>query len=700
MMGLPGETPAAPPAAPAPTAQAAASHSTARTMMGLPGGPSAAAAPAAGASASAAPGATPRAFAHKTIMGMTSPFQAGPPKPLHEKPPSDAERDAATSAPSFGGAAASPDSTAPRASGASPMAATLATPGRAAPGQAPTQASEAAPKHTMLGVAPPIAVADAIRAAKEREAATRPSPEPLPPAAPPAPAPVPVAAPAPESPARSVADTKKTMVGGMAAPPPRVEAAAPAERQDDGAPAAPSPLQPPAGAGGAAAPASKVAPQSDRTMLGMPSVAARDAPPGEPPAPAFTPTLEHGDEPEGPGRRSSRPAPASSSLRPLLAALAGALLVLAIGLALWHFLSGSDLAVRVVQGEEGETLQVQVPSAEPGVKVRFLGAEQELRGGVASFPLAADALALGDNELTIGVVHGGDVESSSVRLHVAYRARVDLAGLSREQPSLDVVIEALPGSKVQVDDKPLALDASGHGKRSYPIEAQAGTKLAFAARYRIVPPDGAAAEGSLALNLPVSSLQIDRPGTSVTTDQASIEVAGAVEVGAHVSIDGQAIKVNEGRFLHRVRLPKSGEHTIHVLARVAGKAPRAVDVQVTRVADLALAAASFKVDASLTYARIAQNPAIYRGQNVSFDGRVYNVEVKGSASHLQMLVRDCPSAQRCPLWVELAQATDATVDSWVRVLGTVAGEQQFRSERGQVHTVPSVKAQYVLKLAR
>jgi len=33
-------------------------------------------------------------------------------------------------------------------------------------------------------------------------------------------------------------------------------------------------------------------------------------------------------------------------------------------------------------------------------------------------------------------------------------------------------------------------------------------------------------------------------------------------------------------------------------------------------------------------------------------------------------------------------------------LGTVVGEQQFRSERGQVHTVPSMRAQYVLKLAR
>jgi hypothetical protein len=65
-----------------------------------------------------------------------------------------------------------------------------------------------------------------------------------------------------------------------------------------------------------------------------------------------------------------------------------------------------------------------------------------------------------------------------------------------------------------------------------------------------------------------------------------------------------------------------------------------------------------------------------------------------------MLVLDCPGQSRCPLWVEYPQATEATLDSWVRVLGVVAGEQQFRSKQGAVQTVPSVHAQYVLKLAK
>ena len=586
----------------------------------------------------------------KTMMGMTSPFMPGPPQPL-----SAAKRESVEPV-----RLSSPDLSPARASEV-PAAA--------------VRRSEASPKSTMLGVAPPPGVAQAIREANAKAAS--------------------------ESAASAATQPKRTMMGVSA---PSVGAAAEAEStaRSSAAPASAStsPTTAESALGAPAAPSSparKVSPKSDRTMIGIASQ---------------TPSLPAEVQLGGPNQRGlsftepddeAEAAPGvagGGALRRVLAMLAGALAVVIAFAAVWFATREPDIRLRVTQGEEGEQLEIEVPSAEPGAKVRFLGAEQELVGGVARFPLAADSLALGENELTIGVVRGGAVKSETVHLNVAYRARVDLAGLSREPPTLDVVLEALPGSKVTVDGEPLALDARGHGVKSYPIAPQTGSKLAFTARYRVEPKEGGASEGALALSLPVTSLQIDRPGPNVTTDQSSVEVAGAVEAGAEVLVDGKAVRVTEGRFLHRVQLGKPGEYTIKVLARGQGKAPRAVELKATRVADLALAAASFKPDPALTYARIAQNPVIYRGQNVAFDGRVYNVEVKGGGSHLQMLVRDCPGTQRCPLWVDMPQDTDVTVDTWVRVLGTVAGEQQFRSERGQVHTVPSVRAQYVLKLAR
>lgn len=613
-------------------------------MLGITG-PSPSAAPA-----PAAPGDVP--VSQKTIMGMTSPFVAGPPPPRNAPKPAAAPPQAA--GPAVASAPAAPRQSAQAEHAASPN-----------------------PKRTMLGVAPgPVAA---------------------PPSAPPAPTPTPLA----KSPAQ------KTMLG-VAPPEPQRGWAAPVAPSSSAGRSEPESVGTASTAPPPPTPAHKVAPKTDRTMLGLPNAPVAV----EPPEPAVSPSgrparagkperRQRSFSPPKNARRGTSDAPAAKSSR-ALAAIVGALVVLGALAGLWLALRGGpDMALRVVQRDEGEMLEVEVPDAAPGAKVRFLGVEQVLKGGVARFPLAADALLLGDNELSIGLVEqGGDVDTSKVRLHVAYRARVDTSGLSQEPPHLDIVIDALPGSKVTVDGTPLTLDPRGRGVRSYPVAPQGGTKLAFSARYRIEPKDASATEGALSLHLPVTSLHIDRPGPSVTTDQATLEVAGEVEPAAEVAIDGQPVKVNEGRFLHRARLPKPGDYTIHVLARSKGKAPRSIDLRVTRVADMTLAAASFQADPALTYAKIAQNPTIYRGQNVAFDGRVYNVEVTGGASHLQMLVRDCPGAQRCPLWVEVPQATEVTADTWVRVLGTIAGEQQFRSERGQVHTVPSVRAQYVLKLAR
>jgi hypothetical protein len=156
------------------------------------------------------------------------------------------------------------------------------------------------------------------------------------------------------------------------------------------------------------------------------------------------------------------------------------------------------------------------------------------------------------------------------------------------------------------------------------------------------------------------------------------------------------VPVKTGRFLYRLSLPSDGVFEPTVIAREPGKAPHARKLKIQRVADLAKHAQSFVADPKLTYARIAQNPTIYQGQKVAFEGRVYNVNVHGGQSVLQMLVRDCPAGARCSLWVTYPFATDAVVNSWVRVLGTVAGQQQFRSEANKVVTVPKIAATYVL----
>ena len=67
-----------------------------------------------------------------------------------------------------------------------------------------------------------------------------------------------------------------------------------------------------------------------------------------------------------------------------------------------------------------------------------------------------------------------------------------------------------------------------------------------------------------------------------------------------------------------------------------------------------------------------------------------------AGSALQMLVRECPAGERCPLWVGYHAATEFTIDSWVRVLGVVEGQQQFRSETDEIKVVPKVEATFLL----
>ena len=149
------------------------------------------------------------------------------------------------------------------------------------------------------------------------------------------------------------------------------------------------------------------------------------------------------------------------------------------------------------------------------------------------------------------------------------------------------------------------------------------------------------------------------------------------------------------RFLYRYPLPRAA-----ISCRASWRWPtarrRARRRSCQRVDDLAKAAEGFKPDTGLSYAKIAQNPAIYRGQRVAFEGRVYNVNVEGGRSVLQVLVRECPGGERCPLWVSYGSATEFTVDSWVRVLGILQGEQQFRAESDEVRTVPKVDAFFLL----
>jgi hypothetical protein len=360
---------------------------------------------------------------------------------------------------------------------------------------------------------------------------------------------------------------------------------------------------------------------------------------------------------------------------------------------------GPDVHVRVESGMDGEWLLFEVPGVPKGAKLRFGGQEQPLDAGRTRFALGSDSLRIGKNAVLFDVLYpGGKVEDGKVTIMVDYRVTLDTGPLRAGRPEVDVVVATVLGSKVWLDGEPLELDAQGRAVRRDPIDADAPTtgQIEHSVRYRVEPPSGEVSVGELRTSIPMTSMQIDRPGALITTDRDRVEIAGVVDKDAQLTIDGKRVNVTAGKFVHQYELPRQGEYQPRLVAMASGKAPRVAVLTLRRVDDLNQAANGYNPDASLSYARIAQNPALYRGQRVSFEGRVYNSKVEGGKTALQILVKECPEGERCPLWVSYGTATEFTVNSWVKVLGTVDGEQQFRAETDEVKTVPKVEAAFLL----
>lgn len=490
------------------------------------------------------------------------------------------------------------------------------------------------------------------------------------------------------------AKSNRTMLGMMAAPagmaPPGAKPQAAAQPQ---APAQPD--------GGSAA--QKVAAQSNRTMLGMmaaPGVAA----PAPQQAPA-APRQQGFGAPAGqvPGDQDwpeDDPPKLSTPRYGLWIGIVLALLLVAgavVGGVIFLGGSAPDVRASVARGEAGETLQVDVPGAPAGTKVRYNGQELATTAGRVAFPLGANDLQLGDNELTVEVVSPeGDVSTIPLVLTVRYRVRPDLDGLDDAEPKLRIVVDALPGSVVTIDESPVTLDVTGHGVLEVPLEGMASQAvLERTFDYRVVPPGAPPAQGEVRVRVPFATLQVERPSEESITDQARLEIAGAAHSDATVTVDGNPVEVNEGRFLAEIDVPMGvSEHV--VIATRDERAPRRIDLTVRRVADLAAEASSFEVDRNLDYARLAAAPSDYRGRKVAFVGRVYNADVHEGRASLQMVVRDCARGQRCPLWVNHDGGTQVRINQWVRVLGEVTGEQQYRATSGEVRSDPAIEAAFLL----
>ena len=308
------------------------------------------------------------------------------------------------------------------------------------------------------------------------------------------------------------------------------------------------------------------------------------------------------------------------------------LALFAVGFALlWP--SSPPLIVQVRAADGGaEVLDVKCPSCPDGTVVSF-------EGGAASPATMAEKkatlalttpLAVGDTPLRIKVDRPGNGrdETVGVTARIAYRIRPDLTMLEADSPAIQIVVEAMQGSKVSLDGEEVPL-RDGRAVRTIEVakelEGQSAKSdtLSRKVAFVVVPPDGSEEKGMVAVNATVLPLVIDAPGPSIVTDQSTFVLAGKTLPGATIAAAGRPIDVGaDGSFARTMNVSSVGATQIEVRAKMPGKAPRYAKIDVERVSSLEAAAAAFATRKPATYSELAADPAASKGKPVAMEGVV------------------------------------------------------------------------------
>ena len=402
-------------------------------------------------------------------------------------------------------------------------------------------------------------------------------------------------------------------------------------------------------------------------------------------------------------RESSKRAQARKQKLVLIAASLAGFVVVAGVFALVRWGAADALGVSLSSEGGVEWLVVEVPEAPPGLRVRFDGELSPLEDGRATFALEPTDVRVGANAVNIDLVSpNGDVATHRLKLEVPYRLRADAGGLSEAKPVFRVRVDAMPSAIVLLDDHVVALDAEGRGHWDFPLdEGAGGGTLEREVRHAFRAPSGEESHGVTTLVLPMAKLLIERPGTSIVTDETSIELAVGVHPEARVTIDGRPVENRGGHVVERLALPKLGTTRFRLEAVEEGVAPSVRVIEVRRVENLALEVERFVPDANLEYAVLAADPSAHQGKRVKLSGLAYHVETKDGKSDLQILARECPRGERCPIWVSYPGVLQVKPHSWVRVAGEISGAQRFKTlDSGKVVTVPRIDAAFVVQLSR
>jgi hypothetical protein len=412
-----------------------------------------------------------------------------------------------------------------------------------------------------------------------------------------------------------------------------------------------------------------------------------------------------------PDEEEPLPRKKSGSALIIVAIIAAVVVLAGGGVLIWLLLlrgDGSELRPEVYPNPDGKNLTVALtfPGAPPGTALQVQGQQVQVIGGQARFDLPMEQLVLGENPVPVVYTEpGSPPENLTFPILMRHTVHDDLTGLGTQDPFFVVVFKVAPGIQLSVNGQQVPLAQNSFSHRVTLAEAMAagaptGDNLNYKLTFQLVDASGQPERGEHVVSIPVTKLQIDRPGETAVVSFENVTCSGTVEEGAEVTVNGQPVSVIARRFSTSVQLTEIGQHEIGVTARAPGKAPAARKIKISRIEsfDQVLAEWSKDLDPKLDFPTLARDPAAQIDKKIKLSGRVVNINTEARATAFLLYVGEgCPAGARCAIHVVFKGETDAGLQSIVDVYGVVRGTQDVDLRGGKKESMPAVRAEFVIK---
>jgi hypothetical protein len=349
------------------------------------------------------------------------------------------------------------------------------------------------------------------------------------------------------------------------------------------------------------------------------------------------------------GPRSPRAgAPGRVSLTAALAMMGSAMLLVIAVLAFFMLRGHGSVTARASLDANGaEQLELSCSECPDGTKTWIDSSPVAFRAGKATLRLRSP-LKVGENPIVLVLERPGrSREEIALAIPIEFRVRGSTDELAQDHPKVAIVVNALAGSKLELDGKPVAIDPSGASSRfEFDVSTElTGPEASVKSLERVVPykatsPSGAVQSGKVEIRLGITPLVVDAPGASIIVGGKDIVLAGRTAPGAVLKVGAREVALDpEGRFVSKQPL-SAGDNSFVVRSTLKDHAPRLVKVQVRRSDNLEREGSLARAMAQASYAEVMRAGDSAAGRVVALDGQLFDLRHDGYSSVLLVDVKD------------------------------------------------------------